>query len=77
MTMHKLVLILLLTFSSLIAGKINIAVAANVSYAIDELKAEFAKLHPDTKVQVILGSSGKLTAQIKTAHLTDSSSQPI
>ena len=65
MTMHKLVLILLLTFSSLIAGKINIAVAANVSYAIDELKAEFAKLYPDTKVQVILGSSGKLTAQIK------------
>lgn len=63
--MHKLLLMLLLTFSSLTAGKINIAVAANVSYAIDELKAEFAKLHPDTKVQVILGSSGKLTAQIK------------
>ena len=63
--MYKLVFILLLTFSSLTAGKINIAVAANVSYAIDELKAEFKKLHPDTKVQIILGSSGKLTAQIK------------
>ncbi len=63
--MNKLVFILLLTFSSLTAGKINIAVAANVSYAIDELKAEFAKQNPDTKVQVILGSSGKLTAQIK------------
>ena len=52
-------------FSSLVAGEIKIAVAANVSYAIDELKVEFAKTNPDTKVQVTLGSSGKLTAQIK------------
>ena len=47
------------------AGEINIAVAANVSYAIDELKSEFAKIYPKTKVLVTLGSSGKLTAQIK------------
>jgi len=50
---------------SLLAGEIKVAVAANVSYAIEDLKKEFSKLHPDTKVQVILGSSGKLTAQIK------------
>lgn len=50
---------------SLSAGEITIAVAANVSYAIDELKEEFAKSHPDTKVRVTLGGSGKLTAQIK------------
>ncbi|MCJ7765899.1 MAG: molybdate ABC transporter substrate-binding protein [Thiovulaceae bacterium] len=56
---------LLFSGATLLAGEINIAVAANVSYAIDELKAEFAKSHPDTKVQVTLGSSGKLTAQIK------------
>ena len=49
----------------LAAGEINIAVAANVSYAIEELKTAFAKSHPETKVQVTLGSSGKLTAQIK------------
>ena len=47
------------------AGTIQIAVAANVSYAIDDLKKEFNKLYPDTKVKVTLGSSGKLTAQIK------------
>lgn len=47
------------------AGEITIAVAANVSYAIDELKDEFNKTYPDTKVIVTLGSSGKLTAQIK------------
>ncbi len=51
--------------NSLFAGTINIAVAANVSYAIDDLKKEFKKQYPDTKVRVTLGSSGKLTAQIK------------
>ncbi len=51
--------------NSLFAGSINIAVAANVSYASDKLVKEFNKVYPDTKVRVILGSSGKLTAQIK------------
>ena len=54
-----------LSFVTLSAGEITIAVAANVSYAIESLKKEFNVLHPETKVQVILGSSGKLTAQIK------------
>ena len=63
--MKKIVSALLLTAGMLAAGEINIAVAANVSYAIEELKAAFAQTNPDTKVQVTLGSSGKLTAQIK------------
>lgn len=63
--MKKIIITLLLSVITVFAGEINIAVAANVSYAIDELKAEFAKTNPDTKVQVTLGSSGKLTAQIK------------
>ncbi|MDH4943896.1 molybdate ABC transporter substrate-binding protein [Sulfurimonas sp. C5] len=63
--MKKILLSLLFSLSTVSAGEINIAVAANVSYAIETLKAEFAKTHPDTKVQVTLGSSGKLTAQIK------------
>ncbi len=45
--------------------KINIAVAANVSYAINDLIKEFNQTNPNTKVRVTLGSSGKLTAQIK------------
>lgn len=61
----KLFLTLLLISTYSLAGTIKIAVAANVSYAIDELKKEFNTLYPDTKVQVTLGSSGKLTAQIK------------
>ncbi len=61
----KLLIIALLLSTFSLAGTIQIAVAANVSYAIDDLKKEFHKMHPDTTVQVVLGSSGKLTAQIK------------
>jgi len=50
---------------TLFGGSLNVAVAANVSYAIDALKKEFAKEHPDVKVRITLGGSGKLTAQIK------------
>jgi molybdate transport system substrate-binding protein len=62
--MLKLFIVIFIgTFS--VAGNIQVAVAANVSYAIDELVKEFNVAHPSTKVRVILGSSGKLTAQIK------------
>jgi molybdate transport system substrate-binding protein len=54
-----------LQLGSLEAGEIKVAVAANVSYAIDDLKKAFSKIHPHIKVQTILGSSGKLTAQIR------------
>ncbi len=63
--LKKLFLGILLLTSSIYAGSINIAVAANVSYAINDLKKEFNKTNPNTKIRVILGSSGKLTAQIK------------
>ena len=62
--LKKATITLLLTASALFGGTINIAVAANVSYAMDELKAEFKKSNPKTDVQVTLGSSGKLNAQI-------------
>jgi len=51
-------------FSFLHAGEITIAVAANVSYAIVPLKEAFEQKYPQIKVRVVLGSSGKLTAQI-------------
>ncbi len=65
MLKRLLLSIVFLGYGALNAGTINIAVAANVSYAIDDLKAEFNKSYPNTKVNVTLGSSGKLTAQIK------------
>jgi len=63
--LKKIVVVLGILASSVYAGSINVAVAANVSYAIDSLIAKFHETNPDTKVQVTLGSSGKLTAQIK------------
>jgi len=62
--MRKILLFVLVALVTVNAGEIKIAVSANVSYAIEVLKKEFNLLHPETKVQVILGSSGKLTAQI-------------
>ena len=53
-----------LGFASLHAGQVTVAVAANVSYALDDLKKAFAKEHPGIEIRTILGSSGKLTAQI-------------
>ncbi len=54
-----------LSFVTLGAGEITIAAAANVSYAIKALTKEFNVVHPEIEVQIILGSSGKLTAQIR------------
>jgi len=64
MIKKQLFLILVLT-TLLNASHISIAVASNVSYAIEDLKKEFHKLYPHIKVRSTLGSSGKLTAQIK------------
>ncbi len=50
---------------SLLAGEINVAVAANLSDVIEVLKVEFAKANPQTKVNTVLGASGKFTTQIK------------
>ena len=62
----KLKILLFLLFSnSLFAEKITVALAANVSYAIDDLKKEFHKLYPKIDLQIILGGTGKLTAQIQ------------
>jgi molybdate transport system substrate-binding protein len=63
--MKKLLLTFIFFTSLLNASSINLALAANVSYAIDDLVSAFHKLHPNTTVNVTLGSSGKLTAQIK------------
>lgn len=62
--MKFLLLTILFTISILNASEIRVAVAANVSYAIDSLIKKFNIKNPNIKVVTILGSSGKLTAQI-------------
>jgi molybdate transport system substrate-binding protein len=60
------ILLSIFIFTNILCGKnINIAVAANVSYAINNLIKEFNKLYPNINIRTTLGSSGKLTAQIK------------
>jgi molybdate transport system substrate-binding protein len=44
-------------------AKLTVAVAANMQYASEELKAAFEKAN-NSKVDIIIGSSGKLTQQI-------------
>lgn len=61
----KLLLLTLALSTYSMAETISIAVAANLSYTMNDLKKEFNTLYPDTKVEVTLGSTGKLTAQIK------------
>jgi len=61
----RIIFLIFLLTSFLSAKSITIAVAANVSYAIESLKKEFMSTFPKTEVRVVIGSSGKLTAQIK------------
>ena len=62
---YKILILTILITCSTMAGTIKVAVAANVSYAIEELKTVFEEKHSGIKVEVILGSSGKLTSQIR------------
>lgn len=59
-----LILIAIIEINTIAKSKITIAVAANVQYAMNELKAEFTR-ETGIDVTVIIGSSGQLTAQIK------------
>jgi len=61
----KILSLLLLFYINLFGESIHVAVAANVSYAIKALTSEFEKEYPHIKVETTLGSSGKLTSQIK------------
>ncbi|WP_309496301.1 molybdate ABC transporter substrate-binding protein [Sulfurovum sp.] len=62
---YKVLILALLLTNSLLGGTIKVAVAANVSYAIEELKTVFEERNSNIKIDVILGSSGKLTSQIR------------
>src|ERR1700745_2101866 len=65
--MKRLILLFHLIGFTSIAGfsqaKITVAVAANMQYTMEALKAEFKKTDK-TAIDVVLGASGKLTQQI-------------
>ncbi len=60
----KILMILSFSIITLFANEIKIAVASNVTYTIKPLIKEFNKTS-NTKVKVVIGSSGKLTTQIR------------
>lgn len=62
--MQKVMAVVLMLCTFLFSSEVTVAVAANVSYAIKPLIETFKQTHPNTNVEVILGSSGKLLAQI-------------
>lgn len=62
--MKKLLFIGIFTAFAL-SAELKIAAAANMNYALEELKSEFLKTHPNDEMQIITAASGKLAAQIK------------
>jgi len=61
----RLILFLILFLTLLNAQTVRVAVAANLSYAITKLQKSYSQEHPKSDIQIILGSTGKLTALIK------------
>ena len=59
------ILLGILLYSSVFASTIKVAIAANLAYAITPLKEAFLQKHPDAHIDIIQGSSGKLSAQIQ------------
>ncbi len=47
------------------ATQITIAAASDLKFAMDELVEEFRAAHPDDRVEVVYGSSGKFHTQIR------------
>lgn len=56
--------VLTFAFAALYADTLTVAVAANVQYAIEDLKEDF-EARSGISLVVVLGSSGKLAAQIE------------
>jgi molybdate transport system substrate-binding protein len=44
---------------------LSVAAAADLNFALEEVKGEFRKIHPHTELQIAYGSSGNFYAQIR------------
>lgn len=65
MLRRLLSLLLLLLAAPLSAADLRIAAAADLRFAMEELLATFRKHHPDERIEVSYGSSGKFYSQIQ------------
>ncbi|MBA1438172.1 MAG: molybdate ABC transporter substrate-binding protein [Epsilonproteobacteria bacterium] len=57
-------IVLLVSITLSFSASLKVAVAANMSYAIDALVKDFSSIDPDAKISTTISSSGKLAAQI-------------
>ena len=62
--LFKYALILLLVNLELFGSDIKIVGASDLTYALQEIKQKFISKHPNTKISLSLGSSGKAYTQI-------------
>lgn len=51
--------------NTLMADDLTIAAAADLKFALEDIKTAYVAAHPDDKVNLIFGSSGKLSTQIE------------
>jgi len=47
------------------AGEVRVATAANMAFALPKIVEAFKKIYPDVSVEMVVGGSGKLRAQIE------------
>jgi len=60
---RRLALLICLTVASVpaaLAGKLTVAAAADMKFAMADIAAAFNQSHPGDKVDVVFGSSGKI-----------------
>ena len=57
-------LAILLATISVTAQKVNVAAAANLRYALEEIKTNYVKKYPKAKINLTFGASGTLVQQI-------------
>ena len=63
--LKKLLLTLLLLTSAAFGDKITIFAASDLKFALDSIKSDFIKTHPNAVINMIYGSSGKGRVQIE------------
>jgi molybdate transport system substrate-binding protein len=65
--MRTLILFLIAQFVAIsaYAGEITVAAAADLKWAMEDVSKAYIKDHPDDKINVIYGSSGKFFAQLQ------------
>ena len=65
MLIRALLLLLLFIATPLRADEIRIAAAADLRFALDEIISTFKRQHPNERIEVSYGSSGKFHSQIQ------------